>query len=146
MAKRKKKAAEKKEEDVFFVGIQDPIELRRSVLESSKDLLHYLSRFERFKNIRNEKAEHIARLKDVTSEIRTMVNKLRIALPKTNLRVKLQEAHKIAVKKPAKEKQVKLTEKKPAPAKEAPAKPKHMTDLEKLEAELGEIESRLTKI
>jgi hypothetical protein len=136
MAKKRKPAA-KKEEELFFVGISDPIELRRSVLESSKDLLHYLSRFEKFKNVRNEKAEYVAQLNDVTAEIKKLVNKLRTALPQTKLRAKAA-AEKVKARKRV-EKQATLAPR-PMPKK------KPTTDLEKLEAELSAIEGRLTKM
>ena len=48
---------EKEEDQVFFVGIKDPIEIRRSILESSKEMLQYLQRAERFKEVRKEKEE-----------------------------------------------------------------------------------------
>lgn len=140
-----------KEDDVFFVGIEDPVELRRSILESSKDLLQYLQRFENFKEVRIEKQEQLLKLRDTTDEIAKLVRKLKSALPKTHLRAKplkpeaeekeeIPEQKKIVIKKKAAEKEAR---KKPFEAKPLE---KPMTDLEKLEAELGAIESRLTKM
>ena len=38
----------KEEKDqAYYVGIKDPIELRRSLLESSKEMLQYLQKFEK---------------------------------------------------------------------------------------------------
>jgi len=144
----KKRKAAKKEEEPFFVGIPDPVEIRRSVLESSKDLLHYLSRFEKFKHVRNEKAEYIAKLKDVTAEITKMVNKLKMALPKTKLRAKLHGRERRLRTIAAAEEKAEKRKEKQARLKIEKAKPprRPMTDLEKLEAELGAIESRLTKM
>ena len=145
MAKRKKAA--KKEDELFFVGIPDPIELRRSVLESSKDLLHYLSRFEKFKKVRNEKAEYIAQLNDVTAEIKKLVNKLRTALPRTKLRAQLHKRERKMSKSAAAERKArKKAEKQATLAPRPMPRKKPTTDLEKLEAELGAIESRLTKM
>jgi hypothetical protein len=146
MAKKRKPAA-KKEEELFFVGISDPIELRRSVLESSKDLLHYLSRFEKFKNVRNEKAEYVAQLNDVTAEIKKLVNKLRTALPQTKLRAQLHKREeKVAKAAAEKVKARKRVEKQATLAPRPMPKKKPTTDLEKLEAELSAIEGRLTKM
>ena len=132
---------EEKEESVFYVGMKDPIEIRRSILESSKEALQYLQRAERFKEIRKEKAEQTAKLKEIMKEMNGLVRKLKMALPKTGLRGKV---HKEAPKKKKKAAPVKVEKK--APPKEEVEKPKEMTELEKLEAELGEIEGRLTKL
>ncbi len=133
---------EKEEESVFYVGIKDPIELRRSILESSKEMLQYLQRAERFKDVRKEKTEKIAELRETMKEIKSLSKKLKVLLPKTGLRAK--SPPKATPKKKGK----KVKAKKAAP-KEVPVeveKPKEMNELEKLESELGEIEGRLTKL
>lgn len=149
-----------KEEDVFFVGVEDPIELRRSILESSKDLLQYLQRFEKFKEVRMEKQEQLLKLSAVGEEIRKLVRKLKAELPKTRIRARLHKHEEAMKKKAAAEKRkkkakvakkakkkVKKAPPRPKPAvKPAAPAPKPMTDLEKLEAELGAIESRLTRM
>jgi len=153
--------AKAKEDDVFFVGVQDPIELRRSILESSKDLLQYMQRFEKFKEVRMEKQEQFIKLGEVTAEIAKLVRKLKTELPKTHIRARMhkheEEVKKAAAKKKAKKK-AKATKKAKKTAKKAPPRPKKkeaapkpapekpLTDLEKLEAELGAIETRLTKM
>ena len=154
--------AKAKEDDVFFVGVQDPIELRRSILESSKDLLQYMQRFEKFKEVRMEKQEQFIKLGEVTAEIAKLVRKLKTELPKTHIRARMhkheEEVKKAAAKKKAKKK-AKATKKAKKTAKKAPPRPKAkpeikikpapekpLTDLEKLEAELGAIETRLTKM
>lgn len=144
MAKRK--PAAKKEEELLFVGISDPIELRRSVLESSKDLLHYLSRYEKFKKVRNEKAAYVAQLNDVTAEIKKLVNKLRTALPRTKLRVQLHKREEKMAKADAEKVKARKKVEKQATLAPMPKKKGPMTDLEKLEAELSAIEGRLTKM
>ena len=45
----------KKEEDPLFVGITNADELRRSVLECSKDILESLRSYEKFKSLKEEK-------------------------------------------------------------------------------------------
>jgi len=161
MPKKKKAAPKKKKEEVFFVGIKDPIELRRSLLESSKEMVQYLQRNERFKEIRKEKAEEILKLKALIEDMQKLMRKVKSELPKTNIRasakkrVEKEEHKQAAVAKRKRtmaknKKQEEKAAKKAAKAKEVPAappeKPKKLSDLEKLEAELGEIESQLTKI
>ena len=132
---------EKEEDSVFYVGIKDPIEIRRSILESSKEMLHYLQRAEKFKHVRKEKAVQIAKLKEDMKEITKLTRKLKSLLPKSGLR---------AAKPKPKPKPQKKAKKKAEAKKEAPPveveKPKETSELEKLETELGEIEGRLTKL
>ena len=130
---------EKEEGSVFYVGVKDPIEIRRSLLESSKEMLQYLQRAEKFKAVRKEKAEQIAKLREIMKEITGLVRKLKSQLPKTGLRTKA-----VKKEKPKKAKKKEKVEKEaPPPEVEKPAE---MTELEKLESELGEIEGRLTKL
>ena len=131
----------KEEEQVFYVGIKDPIEIRRSILESSKEMLQYLQRAERFKEVRKEKAEMTKELKENMKEIQKLVRKLKSSLPSTGLRAKAPKKTK-----PEKKEKVMPVEKDIQKELEPIEKPKEMNELEKLEAELGEIESRLTKL
>ena len=133
----KKKLKETKEEAVFFVGMKDPMELRRSILESSKELLQYLQRTEKFKQVRKEKTAEIAKLKSIMKEINSLSRKLKQSLPKTGLRAAKPKL-KVEASKP-------ITE--PEVQQELPVEPpKEMNELERLESELNEIEDRLGKL
>jgi hypothetical protein len=154
-----KKAAsvgEKKDDDIFFVGIKDPVEIRRSVLESLKGIVEDLQRFERFRAVREEKVNAVRVLKVQVRDLHRMTNKLRTEVPKSDLRVKLGSEHAAIEVEKAK---VSKKEKKKATAKKVSAdvkeeqkqpevklKPKELSELEKLEAELSSIESKLGKI
>ena len=124
-------------EEPFYVGVKDPAEIRRTVLESTKDIVQHLQRSERFKAVRKEKLEQIDKLKSLIKEITKNVNKLKSILPKTKLRAAPRK--KAAVKPVSKKPKEEV---KPKPEK----KPRPVTELEKLEAELSEIEGRLTKL
>lgn len=144
-------AKKKEEKSVYYVGMRDPVELRRQILESSKEMIQYIQRAEKFKEIRKEKSEEIIKLKNLVSEIIRLVNKAKAELPKTNIRARL---HKHEEKEKAKDKMLKREReklekaemKKAKKIKEIEKKPKEMTELAKLEAELGEIESKLNRI
>jgi hypothetical protein len=144
MADKKQKGAEG---DVFYVGVNEPVEIRRNILECSKDIIQYLQRFERFKQVRLEKEEEIRKLKETTHDIRVMVRKLKNALPRTKLRAMLhkheEEIMMAEKEKPAKKKVVKKVVEEVSQERVPERK---ATELERLEAELGEIESRLTKL
>ena len=125
-------------EEPFYVGIDDPSEIRRTILESTRDVVQHLQRAERFIGVRKEKLEQINRLKALIKEITKQVNRLKSILPKTKLRAisgKKPQAKPFVFKAP----KIEETERKAE-------KPRPSTELEKLEAELGEIESRLGKL
>jgi hypothetical protein len=147
------------EEEAFYVGIKDPIGMRRSILESSKDIVQYLQRAERFKAVRAEKTEQILKLKELSKDIGKLIRKIRSSLPKTKMRISLYEREqrikreeaaenkKKAAKKKAKEGSKKKAE---VPQKKEIIPPEEkkqgLSELEKLESELGEIESRLGRM
>lgn len=135
---KKAKPLEKKEE-VFFVGVKDPIGMRRAVLESSKDVVQSLQRFEKFTAARKKKRESIEQLKSIVQEAVGLVNKLKRNMPSGGLRMKPVEKPKPV---PAAPKKLKKPETKQQPQKPL-HKSKEMGELEKLETELSDIESKL---
>ena len=130
-------------EELFFIGLKDPVELRRTLLESAKDVIEGLQRYEKFKSIRKEKIRQVENLRSTVREINKLVAKLKSELPQTSLKPEeLKE-------KPKEEKKAKKAKKeaKEAPKKEPKKEPrKELTELEKLESELDAIESKLGSI
>ena len=130
-------------EELFFIGLKDPVELRRTLLESAKDVIEGLQRYEKFKSIRKEKIKQVENLRSNIREINKFVAKLKSELPQTSLKPEeLKE-------KPKEEKKANKAKKeaKEAPKKEPKKEPrKELTELEKLESELDIIESRLGAI
>ncbi len=113
----------------FYVGIEDPVELRRNILESSKDIIHNLQRYERLLSIREQKKQAIDRLNKKLAEIRSAVTELKSQFPE----IKPEPAEKTLVKKPVtRAKIVKKIKKK--------------TELEKLNEELKEVEEKLGRL
>ncbi|MEM3127160.1 MAG: hypothetical protein QW331_03785 [Candidatus Woesearchaeota archaeon] len=143
--------AKEKEDDMLFVEIRGPVEVRRNILEATRDVVQHLQRYERFKQVREEKAVEIAKLKTNIKDINRLIGKLRSALPKTKLRIKMHEEvaaveqrqKELEEKRKKAEKKAKKEEKKVEP--EQPKK-KELSEIEKLEKELGEIEGRLNKL
>ncbi|MBW3013377.1 hypothetical protein KY325_04240 [Candidatus Woesearchaeota archaeon] len=126
MAKKK----EKEEKEVFYVGVTDPAELRRDVLESIKDIITILKTYENFKSVREEKAKQTLKLKDLVAQITLLINKLKRELPKTRIRAKPEKEIK-AIERKEEVKMVQVPRKK-------------MSEIEKLEAELTDIEKKLS--
>ena len=69
------------EDELFFVGIRDPIELRKELLTSSKNLIDSLRRYEAYKDVKEEKLQNIMDLKRVFDELLVLNKKLRNKLP-----------------------------------------------------------------
>lgn len=114
-------------EDIFYVGIKNPLELRKNLLENSKNIIKNLQRHEHFKAIREEKIEQIMKLKSVMNDIKKLNIRLKAELPKTELRAKRE---------------------KPAPSKKTTSlrKTPKKSEIERLEKELDFIESKLKDI
>lgn len=126
------------DEDVFFVGVKDPVEMRRHVLEIAKGSIQTLQLFEKFRGIRDEKIKYISHLKSDLREISRLISKLKNSLPKAKLRIKTHGSEISAGGAEAKKKGTKKS-KEMSGAAEKPVK----SDLEKLEDELSAIESKL---
>lgn len=68
-------------ESLFFRKIDDPVECRRAGLESMRDSIAALRRFEDVKRIRIEKVRTAARLKDQLHELGVLMHRLHDLLP-----------------------------------------------------------------
>lgn len=112
--------------ELFFVGIKDPIELRKELLTSNKNIIDSLKRYERYKNVRENKTQYIIELKRVFDELLILNKKLRGKLPK------------IPIKAP----QLGETKLEPKTIKKT-VKDLPQNKLDILEAELSKIEERL---
>ncbi|MEA2038162.1 MAG: hypothetical protein U9O94_11750 [Nanoarchaeota archaeon] len=123
----------KKEENPLFVGIENNSELRRNLLECSKGILESLKSYESFKSAKKEKHRLIEKFKSNVRDISKLINKLKTAMPKVK---------EVGIKKPGKK--VVKKEENPLPAKVEG--PKEKTELEKLEAELNDIEGKLNTL
>lgn len=117
--------------ELFYVGLRDPSEVRKNILESSRDIVIFLKTYENFKRIRLRKIEEINKLKLKIQEIVRLVNKLSRELPKTRLRAKPEEA----LRKGGARRSAGL------PKRTGPEKAVNV-----LESQLGEIEQKLKTI
>lgn len=82
------------ENDQYFVQLRDPLDIRRSILGSSKQIIHVLQRYERIKELRIKKLETIEDLKRINKEINLSIAKLKKALPAADYRVKIGKEEK----------------------------------------------------
>ena len=123
----------------MYVGIDDPVEIRRSLLESSKNLIKILQENERRKLRREQKHQLVADLKESMNELFQLVTQLKSQMPK----VKMSSLPKREVVKHtpivpvAKTTEIKLL---PKP------KQVHLNETQKLEKELRDIEDKLNRL
>ena len=110
------------ENNAFYVGVSDPVQLRRLLLECSKQILQSLQDYETLQSIREEKIRLIIDLRHTVKEIYTLNSKLNSVVPKTQLRDSREER----------------------PELEIPSSGKRHKELESFEDELGKIEEKLS--
>jgi hypothetical protein len=133
-----------KESEVFFVGLHNQEELNKVILESMKQTLQTLQRYEDFRQIRLEKKRSIDDLKKLVKEINVIMGNLKTALPKSNLNENYNNVT-VSTNIPIPKKSIKIEDK----IVHAPSENKSKVDkndLKKLEAELADIESKLNSL
>ncbi|MEM4396998.1 MAG: hypothetical protein QW757_00050 [Candidatus Woesearchaeota archaeon] len=81
--------------DELFVGIPEPIDVRRNLLESSKDLIKCLQTYDKLEAIREQKLKYFKEMKRVSSELDMLVNRLKQKLPQTIRKLEKKENKKI---------------------------------------------------
>ena len=131
--------------DLFFVQVKEPNEVRKHILQSLKDILGVLRRFEKFRQIRHEKIIDIQKLRTLLKDANKMLGSLKLKFPQTDLKaMPFKEPAKgsNAAKKAADKKKTKSLQEKPH-AKEPQ---REITELEKLEAQLDAVESKLKEL
>jgi len=69
-------------ENPLYVGIQDPVEVRRTILESSKGVLKNLQLYEDIKNIQTQRLKIEVILNGQLKEIKSLIRKTRLKFPK----------------------------------------------------------------
>lgn len=87
-----------KKEEEYFVGIYDPLDVRRNVLESSKEIIKSLQAFDNIEKIREEKLKMYKEMRRIMAELDLIVSKLKSRLPKSYIR---KPTSALALKKPA---------------------------------------------
>ena len=71
----------KEKEDGIFVGVKDPLRVRKDILESSRDVLDGLKSYESFKQVREEKRMLFEQLRSDARSISLLIGRLRGELP-----------------------------------------------------------------
>lgn len=73
-------------EDDYFVGIYDPLDVRRNILESSKHIIKSLECHDTIEKIRHEKVKSVKEMRKIMSELELLSSKLKNRMPKKDIR------------------------------------------------------------
>lgn len=119
-------------DETLFIKIDTPVEFRKALLMSIRDLIHSLQRHDTVKQIRIEKAEQIVKLKKISKEIEVLLNRINSDMPSPLESRKKDQA--VRAKKIAKGK---------SNAKGKAVKAPKMSEMQKLEGQLRDIEGKL---
>ncbi|MBI3036379.1 hypothetical protein HYY73_01295 [Candidatus Woesearchaeota archaeon] len=132
----------KKEDDIVYVNIEDPVSVRRDILEASKSLVHVLKSDNSLKELRAAKQRAVETVRTRIGEITELVNEAKRLMPHTDLAQLPAEEKRPAAKaaKPASRE----SKQKPAQAAAQRAPIEHHVD--KFERELQDIEKKLQSL
>ncbi len=78
-------------EEEYFVQIKDPVDIRKSLLGGSKQIIQMLQRYEHIKTLRTRKLEKISKLRSINKEINLLTAKLQKEFPEFKMRVALED-------------------------------------------------------
>ncbi|MAG15975.1 hypothetical protein CMO88_02845 [Candidatus Woesearchaeota archaeon] len=125
-------------EEPIYVGVENPVEIRRALLESSKSLIKILQENESRRQRREQKHKFVVELKSKIKEINQLIIHLKSELPKIKMSSLPKKAKPEPVV-PVVKKEIKLLPK-PKP------KPIRLSEAQELEKELHDIESKLSRL
>ena len=127
--------------ELFFVQVKKPNEVRKDILETLREIVETMHRFEKFKRVRHEKLEKIHHLGVLIKQANKILGNLKLKLPQTNLRATAARALPQSKAHHKKKKKIKASEE-----KQEKMPKKELTEVDKLEAELSAIESKLKSL
>ena len=137
---QKSKAAKPQEEELLYVHIENPLQLRRSLLTGSKNALDLLRKGEHLRQLRTQKEQAQAELHHTFEELIVLNKKLRSAMPKAPTPAPIPVPPPAPIVQPKKEL---------PPLPETPPTPpphKVKSKIELLEDELANIEHKLSAL
>ncbi|MBS3116387.1 hypothetical protein J4421_02200 [Candidatus Woesearchaeota archaeon] len=151
---RKKESLDK--DPQYMVQVNEPIMVRRDILESLRDVILFMQGYEKFRKVQEKKVMLFTLLKSQVKELSSLLqNKMYLYFPKGKLRVvsppemmeeeEKEEKVEEPVKKVESKPKLQPTEKTPMPpAPKMMIKPRD--DLDDLELQLKDIEKQLQNI
>jgi len=135
-------------EDAYLVHLKDTVDFRRTILESSREVIHMMQEYQALMDLRKRRLDMEQAFKEELREIMLLVNKLEKTLPKHSIN-KLKEVLPGVIeeekKHMAKPEKKKLSKKKEKPAKEQ-LREKQLSQIQRLEKALESVEGKLHKL
>jgi len=131
----RKKSTDDVKEDPIFIGIRDPSNLRRNMLEASRNFLKVLKRMEEIKILRSKKSEKLDEVQKNFRELKVLFSKLKKRVPASVITHTTSNKLTGMQKNKSKSPTLKVEVPKRAPS-----------EIEKLEREISEIEKKLLNI
>jgi len=142
------------DEQPLYIGVPDPLDLRKDILNSSKVLISTLKRYEDYNEMRKSKRGYYGDLAKVVKEINLLNKRFKQLMPKAKLKPGMirqpprpiaPTVSNIAVRAGADK--VPVNEKANAPKElPAPRMIKEKSRLAQLEDELAQVESKLNTL
>jgi len=123
------------DEELLYVGVYNPVNLRKDVLNSSRLVLSSLQKYEKFVGIKEKKAALIVQLARIVKDINALNKRLIQFMPKTKIKPGMIKKHEEAAPKVVKH----VGRVPPAMTKSIQEK----TRLTELEDELASVEEKL---
>lgn len=111
-------------DEPLYVGVPEPTDLRKELLNSSKDIITSLRKYEKFHGIKQEKVKNIIEIIKILKELDSLNRRLKMAMPKSAVQPRIKRPEIPVSKKIISEK----------------------TRLAELEDELANVEEKLGKI
>jgi DNA mismatch repair ATPase MutS len=132
---------EKENKDILFVKVNDSSDVRRDILESIREILGILQRFEKFKESRKEKIHYMSKLGKIVRDINRAISNLKKSLPEPKIAaVKVSKSSTTKIRTAKRETPV--VRKKDVEVMERG----HTSELKRLEAELSDIEGKIADL
>ncbi len=118
------------EPELYFMRIDEPVELRKNVLETTKMLIRALQRYEQLKKTRQQKTMELQTLRGIMKEINQLCAELKHVLPSVDVKLPKEPEPKKGNQKQQKGKQA----------------PREDSELRSLEKELRSVEEKLSRL
>jgi len=122
----------KKKEEPLFVRLPDPDHVRLRILESTRDILESLKKYEIFKKTKDEKEEHVSNFRKQLREVNLFIGRIKGMVPSV--------PHPSPMPPVVEKKVLQSPKLAPSPPR---AKP---TELQHLENELDDIEKKIASL
>jgi len=81
-------------EESNYIGIGNPVDIRRDILETSKYTLRNLQLYEDIESLITQKNETISKFENEILELKKLITKLKKIFPKNKIKSNLKKEHK----------------------------------------------------